>query len=563
MAKKNKNKSHNSGVDEILELTKNLSLNDLEALNKSIPTIMGAKIRSGLNSDDINDIAEVGFFLEKSKSNKGSEKSISFLPDSFSYNGKGYKENISRISFEVLQRMGNLYCVKNIINTRIDQVTRFLRFSLDDQKEGFTIRKKRSIFEEKDEDLSKYDKKEIERIVTFLENGGETDKWESKDSFIEFVRKILQDSLTVDQIAFEIVRNRAFEIKKFRAIDASTIRILDSQDPKFMQDFEKYRYRGHLPRFCQVWAGQIVTNPITDEKVMYYPWELGYGVRNVTTSIWDNGYGKSELETLAEIITNILNGVSYNGNFFKNGSNPKGFINIKDEGADNSTLNEFKQFWRQLLTGTQNAHKTPIFSGLDVEWIDLQKGNRDMEFNEWTKFLIILTCSVYRIDPSELGFNFDDAKTPFGQKGQKERLDHSKQKGLYPLLIFIEKLINKYLVSELNDDFEFAFTGVNVEDEMDQIRLDSEKIKNGVVSIEDMFFKYNNRELNPEKDTILNPVYQQAIQSKMYGSQEMNELVDDQNGEDSSKENPFHKSNPIMQQALQYINETLGYDGED
>lgn len=563
MAKKNRNKGHIAGVDEILEQTKDLSLNDLEALNKSIPTIMGAKIQSGLNSSDIKNVAEVGLYLEKAKAKKETDKSITFLPDSFAYNGKGYKENLSRISFEVLQRMGNLYCVKNIVNTRIDQVTRFLRFSLDEQKEGFTIRKKRSLFDDKEVKLNKEDQKEIERIVDFLENGGETDKWECKDTFIEFVRKILQDSLTVDQIAFENIRNRGFELKQFRAIDASTIRILDSQDPKFTENFEQYRYRGHLPRFCQVWAGQIVTNPITNEKVMYYPWELGYGVRNVTTSIWDNGYGKSELETLAEIVTNILNGVSYNGNFFKNGSNPKGFINIKDNGADNNTLNEFKQFWRQLLTGTQNAHRTPIFSGMDVEWIDLQKGNRDMEFNEWTKFLIILTCSVYRIDPSELGFNFDDAKSPFGQDGQKERLDHSKKKGLYPLLIFVEKIINKYLVSELNEEYEFSFTGMDVEDEMEQVKLDSEKLKNGMVSVEDIFFKYNNRELDPKKDTLLNPVYQSVQQAKMYGDPNMNEMVDKQNGEDSSKENPFSKSNPIMEQALRYINCELGIEDEE
>ena len=57
-----------------------------------------------------------------------------------------------------------------------------------------------------------------------------------------------------------------------------------------------------------------------------------------------------------------------------------------------------------------------------------------MEFTEWIKFLLVIACAVYRMDPSELGFQFQDAARIFGQEGQKERLDHSKQKGLTPLV---------------------------------------------------------------------------------------------------------------------------------
>ena len=367
--------------------------------------------------------------------------------------------------------MGNLYCVKNIITTRIEQVMRFLRFSMDEQKEGYTIRRKRSLFSSKNEskDLSDKDKKEIERIVNFIERCGEVSNWDGGDTLITFVRKILFDSLSFDQLAFEIVRTRGFELNKFKAVDASMIRILDADDPQYSQDFEKYRYRGYLPKYCQVWDQQIVYNKFKKEYVLYYPWELGYGVRNQSTNIYDNGYGKSELESLSEIITYVLNSVQYNGNFFKNGSNPKGFLNIKDSTANQTQLNEFKQHWRQLLTGTQNSHKIPVFQGLNVEWIDLQQSNREMEFDNWTKFLIVLTCSVYRIDPSELGFQFRDSSNTLGQYGQKERLDHSKQKGLYPILVFLQSVFNHYLIEELNEDFELVFTGMEVEDEEKQV----------------------------------------------------------------------------------------------
>lgn len=561
--KRIKSMSHDGQKNNLVNNLAGLSLDELQALSKAFPSILQSKLQSSLQSPNLEDVMAANLFLEKSRSVDDQMKSIFYLPDHVAYSGRGYKDNLGRVSFELLQRMGNLYCVKNIITTRIEQVMRFLRFSMDEQKEGYTIRRKRSLFSSKNEskDLSDKDKKEIERIVNFIERGGEVSKWDGGDTLITFVRKILFDSLSLDQLAFEIVRTRGFELNKFKAVDASMIRILDADDPQYSQDFEKYRYRGYLPKYCQVWDQQIVYNKFKKEYVLYYPWELGYGVRNQSTNIYDNGYGKSELESLSEIITYVLNSVQYNGNFFKNGSNPKGFLNIKDSTANQTQLNEFKQHWRQLLTGTQNSHKIPVFQGLNVEWIDLQQSNREMEFDNWTKFLIVLTCSVYRIDPSELGFQFRDSSNTLGQYGQKERLDHSKQKGLYPILVFLQSVFNHYLIEELNEDFELAFTGMEVEDEEKQVKLDKEKIEMGAVSMEDMFKKYSGRDFDPETDTILNSVYQQAQQAKMYGGETMNNIVEEETGEEGMP-NPFNEDsmksmvseNPIMRDALSYIN---------
>ena len=561
--KRIKSMSHDGQKNNLVNNLAGLSLDELQALSKAFPSILQSKLQSSLQSSNLEDVMAANLFLEKSRSIDDQMKSIFYLPDYVAYSGRGYKDNLGRVSFELLQRMGNLYCVKNIITTRIEQVMRFLRFSTDEQKEGYTIRRKRSLFNSKDEskDLSDKDKKEIERIVNFIERGGEVSKWDGGDTLITFVRKILFDSLSLDQLAFEIVRTRGFELNKFKAVDASMIRILDADDPQYSQDFEIYRYRGYLPKYCQVWDQQIVYNKFKKEYVLYYPWELGYGVRNQSTNIYDNGYGKSELESLSEIITYVLNSVQYNGNFFKNGSNPKGFLNIKDSTANQTQLNEFKQHWRQLLTGTQNSHKIPVFQGLNVEWIDLQQSNREMEFDNWTKFLIVLTCSVYRIDPTDLGNQFRDSSNTLGQYGQKERLDHSKQKGLYPILVFLQSVFNHYLIEELNEDFELVFTGMEVEDEEKQVKLDKEKIEMGAVSMEDMFKKYSGRDFDPETDTILNSVYQQAQQAKMYGGETMNNIVEEETGEEGMP-NPFNEDsmksmvseNPIMRDALSYIN---------
>lgn len=560
-----------SEYDRVIKSIASMSFAELNSLGDAIPTILNSKLQASLSSDDVEKAIEAGLYIEKQRiRSTEANKSIFFLPDSIAYSGRGYKETLNRVSMQTLQRMGNLYCVKNIITTRIEQITRFLKFSTDEQKEGYTIRKKRSLFESTEDkgEMTKAEMKRVEEIVEFLEHGGKTDKWEMPDSFVTFVRKIMQDSLSIDQLAFEITRTRGQEIDKFKAVDGSMIRFLDSVDPDYAHEFERYRYRGYLPKYCQVFDQQIVFNKQLNEYVLYYPWELGFGIRNIGTDIWNNGYGRSELETLVEIVTYILNGVQYNGNFFKNGSNPKGFVKMNGPNANQTQLNDFKQKWRQMLTGTENAHKIPIFAGLDIEWVDLQKGNRDMEFDNWTKFLIVMLCSVYRIDPSELGFQFKDAANLFGQQGQKERLDHSKQKGLYPLLIFLQDIINKFLISELDEDMEFAFTGIEVEDEEKQVKLDADKLSAGMVAMQDMFKKYSGRDFDPEKDIILNQVYQTQKQSQMFGGDMMNGMVDDETGEpEAGMPNPFEDvgksmaDNPIFASACEYIDKNLGNDG--
>ena len=541
-----------------------LSIEEIDRLQKAAPMAFQSKLQAALNSNDAGEIMKANLYLGEINRQPTKIQSVFFDPNDISGNGRGFKDSKGVLSFSVLRRMGDIHIVKSIVSTRVEQIMNFMDFSEDEQKEGFTIRKKKSLFSIGDEKLTNEDKKKISKIVDFLEKGGWTDKWDNVDSLQEFVSKIMSDSLTLDQLAFEMVRNRMWELQKFRAVDASLIRFLDSVDPRQREGFEQYRFKGHLPRYCMVWDEMILHNPITKEPILYYPWELGFGIRNKTSDVRRNGYGVSELETLVNIITWILWGFSYNANFFSQGSQPKGFINIKNPNISNSTLQEFRQAWTQTMAGYQNSHRTPVINGIDLEWVDLQKlSNRDMEFNEWIKFLIIMTCSVYRIDPSELGFNFKESQQIFGQDGQRERLKHSREKGLKPLLIFLQGVITKYIVSELDENYEFAFTGIEVEDEEAQVKLDSEKLSSGMVSMQDIFKKYNGRDFDPEKDIILNQVYQgmkQAEeQNKMFGASQPGQQPEGvlENEEDPFAQYKSFNDNPIMKPAVDYYLKNL------
>lgn len=526
-------------------------------------------IEKAYYSEDPNQIIKAQAYVSKlNASNKKQPdiKSWLFMPEEYGYTGSGYKEALKGVTFENLKSISKLFIIRLIHDTRIDQVKNYLHFSSDDQKEGFTIVRKRGIFDNDNVEVNRNDKKKIAEIVKFLEEGGENSKWDNYDDFQEFISKILRDSLTYDQCAFETVRARNGDLKKYIAVDASMIRHLDSQDPRYSEQFKGMEWNGFLPKYCMAWQSQILKNPVSGNSIIYYPWELGYGVRNKISDNRSNGYGVGELEIGIELVTWILWSFQYNANFFRQGSQPKGFINIKGEGGgDNTVLNEFRNNWRQMMSGVGNSHKIPVFEGIDLEWTDLQMKNRDMEFNQWVEFLLVVFCSLYRIDPSELGFNFKQQTQMFGQQGQKERLDHSQKKGLKPLLVFLQKLINKYIVSELDENYEFKFTGVDIEDEESQVKLDDEKLKAGMVSFESMFEKYMGRKYDPKKDTILNQVFQSAQQMKQYGGEGMNSMVDEQTGEpDAGVQNPFEQfaksqeSDPIMKESLNYIQSILG-----
>lgn len=563
MAKKNTQNLQPSQYDEIIAKMQ---------IEKSI------LLEKALTSSDPEQIMKAQSYLseQSKKMSQGSTRAFLFDPYNSQFSGQNYKREVKKVGFDVLKRMGTLHISKMVKNTRIDQIKNFLQFNEDEQKEGFTIRRKVGLFEDR-KDTNRKDKKIIEYILRFIENSKvptdpstsnsairfDPSKWDIFDDMYEFTSQIIDDSLTYDQLAFELQRNKRFELLSYKAIDASTIRLLDTIDQRYWQDGTKQYdlINGFLPRYAQVWGTEIQRNPLNDQQILYYPWELGFGIRNKTTDILKNGYGESELETLINITTWILYGLEYNGNFFKNGSNPKGFLNIKSGMGGQDNINDFRETWRQLMTGAQNSHRLPVFEGIDMEWVDLQQSNRDMEFNSWIEFLMVMYCAIYTIDPSEMGWNFRQASQIFGQDGQKQRLQHSREKGLKPLLIFLQKIINRFIVSEIDPDFEFIFTGIDTEDETTKIENINKALQAGITSFEKQFEAYEGEKYDPKKHTILNSVFQQAQQAKLFGGVDSNNQVDSMYPDSSNEgiSNPYdeyqksEKDNPIVCEMQKYI----------
>jgi hypothetical protein len=105
-----------------------------------------------------------------------------------------------------------------------------------------------------------------------------------------------------------------------------------------------------------------------------------------------------------------------------------------------------------------------------------------MEFEKWMNYLINIACAVYQIDPAEINFpnNGGGGSTSsggLGDGGMEEKLKHSKDKGLRPLLRFVESLINKHIVSKFDQRFVFAFAGMDSKSEKEIVELNAQRVK--------------------------------------------------------------------------------------
>lgn len=527
-------------------------LQTLDYAQKKIEIKRLSVIEKAARSDKPDDIIAASKAVSKiQKINNSSAKAFFIDPLEFNAN-LGYKDKPFSLTYTTLKRMAGAPIINAIIKTRKNQIADFAEPQADRYSTGFVIRKKaKNGIESK---MSERDKKIANSITDFILNCGGESSW-TNDDFDTFIRKIVDDSLTYDQMTFECIRNRRGKLERFVATDASTFRMADSafisdyKNPYFKTNGRNFWFNrdlrrediitinGYVPQYVQVYQNAVVNE--------FYPWELCFAVRNPTTSIYSNGYGCSELEELISVVTSMLYSDEYNRRFFSQGSAPKGLLRVKG-GMNESALQQFKQQWQAMISGVMQSWKTPVVEA-DVDWIDLQKSNRDMEFQSWLEYLIKVACAIYSIDPSEIGWDISRGSGNSGlfEGSQADRLQHSKDKGLYPILKFIQRKINKYIVEQIDPEFEFIFMGLNGMTIEKELEMDTKKL-NSFQTINEIRSKWDLPEIGKEGDVIENSVFFQAYTQKKQqemqeqqmsmqgGSNEYNESY-----EEEDNENPF------------------------
>lgn len=517
------------------------------------------RIKKALQSDDVDSIFKAQQYLQslqatrqnkqvKGLQNRDEAPIKTVLVDPLDLNTSlGYRNKSFSLSYDVLRAMARTHIIKSIIETRKTQISAYCQPQSDKYSPGFVIQPKKKYTQlNNNEELTDNQKRKIDELIEFLLQGGSVDNYWESEPFDVWVGKIVTDSLTLDQSCSEIVRDNAGVPCEFKAADGATIRRADT----FADDFESSheKIKGYYPSLVQVINGNVVNE--------YYPWEMMFGVRNPSTDIKSNGYGRAELEDMVQTVTALLNADYYNSNFFKVGSAPKGILKYSGD-INMNVIEQFKAQWRAETAGVNNMHKTPIMNADTLDFINLQQSNKDMEFSKFQEFLIKISCALFKIDPSEIGFPMAGASETSafgGSTGNAEKLKYSKDKGLKPLLRHIERWINKYIVYQIDKNYEFRFVG------LDDSTTYQEELENVTKEIQN--FKTVNEVrkqmgLSSIKggDIICNPImFQQMMaqqqQEQTMGQQEQNPFDEMFGNEEElegehpmdEEENPFAKS---------------------
>lgn len=339
-------------------------------------------INDALHSTDVDAIYKAQQYLQQIEKKDPNIKPQSLLLDPQQFGADGYKTKSFKLSYEMLRAMGNVPIIKAIIETRKEQVCSFIEPQKDKYSTGFVIRPKKAKQTDNGIKLTKEQESKVEYLTEFLLNCGDnTNEWHG-DNFNSFTRKFIHDSLTLDQGVFEIIRTKGGDICEFIAVDGATFRIADTHNDENKNknnNLKKGEQNGYMPYYVQIHQSRILAE--------FYPWELCFGIRNPSSSILANGYGRSELEDLIENITAMLNADQYNANYFKVGSNPKGILKVNGN-VNQGRIEEFKNHWQASMASVKNCiHPdtliwTKEFGGQEIE--NIIRGKDERNITIWT-----------------------------------------------------------------------------------------------------------------------------------------------------------------------------------
>lgn len=380
--------------------------------------------------------------------------------------GMGYRNAPTYLTYDTLRQVSERDTfVAPIILTRQDQVSAFSRPQVNKYSVGFKFKLRHG---DPKRLLTDSEKEKIDYLTGFILNTGREYNLD-RDGFDPFLRKFTRDSLTYDQSCFEKVRARSGAPFSFHMVPSNTIRTATPKvlkgTPLRVADLKKDI------RYVQVINSSITADFTLDE--------MCFAVRNPRTHVKAYNYGFPEIETLITTITSHLWAEDWNRRMFSQGSTIKGLLNIKGN-IPPVQFEAFKRMWHSQVAGVQNAWKTPMLNSEEVQWMPLQLSNNEMGYQMWMEYICKITCALFRIDPAEINFDLRGGvgQQPVFMSTNEAQQKASKDRGLNPLLRFIEDQINRHIVWQIDPRFEFNFVGLDAKTEEQAIQLRMQQVQN-------------------------------------------------------------------------------------
>lgn len=393
-----------------------------------------------------------------------------------------FKHKLTRISNKTLKEVSvRDWLISAIIQCRVDTLLRFSRPEHRKFEMGFRFVKK-----DHDSHYTEEERAEIAALEDFVYNCGRKEKTPADDRMLfgEFLKLVGRDALTFGHVAVEKVKTRAGGMHRFRPLPAESVYLINKNLSKAQVNSNAVKsYQATTPKSDNDPKKDQIVNEVPNDYYKYV--QVSYDMKPLATfgdedmifklfnpqNFADSqGYCYSPLELAIINITNHLNVENYNANFFTHGYAARGVLHLKGTVTQQQLAN-FRRTFYNSITGQQHAWRTPIIAGLEeVEWVPMSASAREMEYINFNNHLMRILCAQFQIDPTELGLDYlisASGRAPMQQANNEYKIIYSRERGLVPILMFVEDLINCDILPSidkgLSDKYKFVFTGMTDE----------------------------------------------------------------------------------------------------
>jgi hypothetical protein len=429
------------------------------------------------------------------------------------------KSKISRISNRTLREISMRdWLVNAILQIRCDTVLRFSRPQHKRYDMGYKFSKINS-----HEPMTQEDLENIHMLEDYVYHCGRTTGTPRGEEMLfgEFVKLITWDALSIGHVAVEKVLTRAGGLHRFRPLPSETVYRVN---PGVNKDTLKSQAKVAMELYHRKKSDNDPTGDgqINEPNIDYFKYvqqsvdmralnvfgdeDMVFKLFNPKNFPDSNGYAISMVEQAIIMITNHLNVESYNANYFTHGYAARGILHLKGTVTQN-TLASFRRQFYNTISGSNNAWRTPIVAGLDdVQWIPMSGSAREMEYINFNSHVMRSLCAQFQIDPIELGLDYlttsNGRASSQGKESGQFKITYSRERGLLPLLYFIEDLINQDIVPALDktlaEKYKFKFVGYTDETPQTDISLRQAQMT--------VFATMNDLLKNEEKKPIDHPI---------------------------------------------------------
>ena len=313
-------------------------------------------------------------------------------------------------------------------------------------------------------------------------------------NFSDFCRRFMEEHLSINRVAIELMYDRSDELQAFALIDGALVEPTFITVKKYIDDHandfakinnlarreialgklrDKFKADGIDPATVDYiyFVDQIPQAAFTAKELMLVQ-------TNVPVDIKMYGFPASKVEDAIQGVTQFLNMMAYNDRAFT-GTMIDTILGVTGDNVspETDTMTVIEE-QLQSFQGVQNAFRVPIFElfdGADIKAIQLGRGNKDMMYDKLLMAATSFVCSVYRMDTKEInmkGFASDGGG--LYEANQDYAMQLAKEEGFGAESKLFADTMTK-IIKLKDPDYWFEFFGLDREDR--KKKLEAEQLE--------------------------------------------------------------------------------------